>query len=362
MSGVLLLGNGFNYSVLSFLRNKNANEDLIQFTKEICYLWNRFDDIFREIQANFSFSTSEECIEFIYYFLDLIRTIRPPSNVRARNFIDCLNVIRNFIENSVLYSLYDIIIRFMRLETEDFYTRIARFLVEQNSILEDLIKNLSINIFTTNYDGIGEIVFCYNPQRRPREKIQCPDLFSKSACLMDGNIYRYVCFDPLVKHENCLLHLHGSYKFFVHDNRSIKFIRDGCLWFKQQVETGVHMWEEYTPIIVYNAPSLKRKIISRFDILSVYFQIFLDSLEKSEYLIIWGQSLRNDPHILNELQRFLRRFRKIIVIDVNHESVINTLFSEIDYRVKEDIIVKINPESFDSLRDIFIQIQQIMQT
>jgi len=129
--GLLLLGNGFNYSVLNFFKRRNADESLIQFTEEICSLWNRFDKVFEQIQHNLSFSTPEECIEFIYYFLDLIRSIQPPSNIGHSDFVKCLNVIRNFIEESVLYSLYEIIIRFMRLETDDFYKQIAKFFIEQ---------------------------------------------------------------------------------------------------------------------------------------------------------------------------------------------------------------------------------------
>ena len=121
----------------------------------------------------------------------------------------------------------------MRLKTDDFYKQIAKFLIEQEEVLLDLKKELSVKIFTTNYDGIGEMVLCYNPESEYGERIQCPDLFSRSVCLIFDN--KYVCFDPIMDDRDCLLHLHGSYKFFVCNGRSIKLTRIGCQWFKEQI-------------------------------------------------------------------------------------------------------------------------------
>lgn len=93
-------------------------------------------------------------------------------------------------------------------------------------------------------------------------------------------------------------------------------------------------------------------------LLSVYFRAFREELKNAKNLIIWGQSLKNDPHIEEDIKRkfCIRNYfikRNIIIVDTNEQHKIRDLCKGKDINIKF-----INPNDFNDLQNLFDKIYE----
>ncbi|ADC69546.1 hypothetical protein MFS40622_0864 [Methanocaldococcus sp. FS406-22] len=132
--------------------------------------------------------------------------------------------------------------------------------------------------------------------------------------------YKY--FNGIFNRENTnmILHIHGSYKFIRLYEKTVKMTQE---YARQQYENG--NFEVDFPVIIYNNPKIKQKIIERNDVLSKYFEYFKDSLKHCSKFVIWGNSLRTDPHIVEAICQNFDKGKPLYIIDINPDPVIKQL-------------------------------------
>lgn len=303
---VILLGNGFNYSLLDFV---TENDDLKGEIESIINLWNEFDDLIKNITTKFNLGSVEEAIGLIYKsFLILKLTLKESENL---DYDECLPTLKKRYEDAIYQKVLKIIENFVSYEVSGIYRRLLSYLSKDPSPIElfglnnsisgiyNLVRNNKISIYTTNYDALAEMVFSINENGM----IKLPDMFK--FC---GDA-RYVCFyeddffDQLDKPK--FLHLHGSYKFFKYYEQEIKIK-------KEFIKSFIQDNKDYLiPVLIFNAPSKKEQRIRSFRVLSNYNLSFMENISSSSKLIIWGQSLKSDPYLKQCIvDRFINKNNK----------------------------------------------------
>lgn len=311
----VLLGNGFNYSVKDFITDDNLKSEI----GSIISLWKQFDDLIKTKE-----SFTEKTIEDLYKSFALISLVKPFEE--DKKLSGCINALKNKFSENFIKKLWDIIDEFANQENRGFYKHLTNFLYSgdfKNFNLCKMITRNHINIYTTNYDGIAEMIFGYDG-----DKFGLHDGFR--GC--DNESREYVCFNEGIfsnkdSKDPKLLHLHGSYKFFVYNflNRmnymEIKTKKEYLSNFLRTSDKAL-----FEPIVVLNAPSLKEKQVSNFRILKKYFSSFENDLKKSNKLVIWGQSLKSDPHIKKRIEQYFTKdnkdSKKLIIIDTNDNHIL----------------------------------------
>ncbi len=319
MDRVILLGNGFNISLREFVSDENVKEQI----EAIIKLWNEFDKL---VENNKEFI--EKILEDLnksFYILSIIKPFYENGELK-----NCLDKLKEQFHSEFIDRLWDIVFEFIKQENNNFYRELANYfhidLFPKINPYKKISEKGNIDIYTTNYDGIAEILFGYDAkEEQGYNKIKLRDMFR--GC--DG-YPTYVCFSEDGYREDLnepkLLHLHGSYKFYVYDffpywsYKEIKVSRDYLENFVKENKTHLE------PIIILNAPKFKEKQIKNFHILNTYLKVFEENIKKTNTLVVWGQSLENDPHIKKIIdENFINNRdeeRKIIIIDVNENHVL----------------------------------------
>ena len=353
---VWLLGNGFNFAVNSFLSDDSISDDI----KKIIRLWDTFTKLFKDIRSKLGCSNDEEAIQYIYTGIDIIKSIKPWAKIHTtNNFLDCVKLIETFIRDNIDQALYNIILDFIKSECNGIYKKLVSYLYENDPNIWNILDEANSVFFTTNYDGIGEMILAYDPHGE-QHKIKYPDFFSYETCL-SKEYGKFVCFNSSMEASNFLLHLHGSYKFFEYKSQLIKLAHQGCEELLKVFKNGeIKILQEYAPIIVFNAPNLKRSIITRNVILNFYFQLFRRELAGyNNVLIIWGQSLKNDPHLADVILTNFDSLYKIIVIVPNPNQVIDILRERDHNKVMQNSskIIQISKERYSD----FSKLSELLQ-
>lgn len=355
---VWLLGNGFNFAVNSFLHDDLLSDEI----KKIINLWNTFSELFEDIRQKMGCSNDEEAIQYIYSAIDIIKSIKPWAKMQTKNdFLNCIDLVETFIRDNIDLALYNIILEFIKSECNGTYKKIVSYLYENDSNIWNILDGTNSVFFTTNYDGIGEMILAYDPHGKPH-KIKYPDFFLYETCQFT-EYKKYVCFDPSMEVSNFFLHLHGSYKFFEYRGQLIKLAHNGCEELLTLYKKGeIKMLQEYAPIIVFNAPSLKRQIITLNAILNFYFQCLKKELGNDSVLIIWGQSLKNDPHLVDIIYKNFDSLYKIVVILPNPNDVLNILRERDPNRVMQysNKIVQISEQQYNKFNKLSELLQFIL--
>jgi len=210
--------------------------------------------------------------------------------------------------------------------------------------LISLFKNNAVaHFYTTNYDGILDVLL----MRQNSEKRYLEDGFDifkvGRVQTKDGNIWRAYEFTgfykylticngyksdemeykkiknackKILKNRYLIAHLHGSYKFVLTTSGKIYKITKS----ENNHPTG------YLPVIIYNSPVLKENIINQFKVLRCYFKAFKFSLRECSKFVIWGNSLKTDPHIVEAIcKNFDNKEKPLYIIDINPDPVIKQL-------------------------------------
>jgi len=329
MSRVLLLGNGFNNSLLNFVDDLQLNG----YIRQVIGLWHALDE---RLGENFS----ELDLEKVYEAFDVLRMLKFLEKNKV--YDSCFSALQNAVDSELANAIWDIVENFVELEINGFYIRLANYL--NNELFEEFLPvqlaiDSGICIYTTNYDGIAEIVLAYDPNEEDeRKRIKLPDMFGwcheKYNCFSQSSFVRDY-------ERSKLLHLHGSYKFYYYDRLSVKLKRDYINEFRD--------FEE--PIIILNAPSLKKRQIMRYPVLDAYFYSFQLDLKRFNSLVIWGQSLRTDPHILEAIRKSLNDKRKEVekeggrfkfeIVVINLEDELENIVQLIKQKLGSDLSEKV---------------------
>ncbi|WP_421077518.1 hypothetical protein Mjas_07345 [Methanothermococcus sp. Ax23] len=175
------------------------------------------------------------------------------------------------------------------------------------------------HFYTTNYDGILDIMLMRNNGRYLSDGFEA---YNKVEIKFDSEDAWNACkfnlsnFLKSHKNDNIIAHLHGSYKFInTKSGKTRKLIK---------TKDGNHPIGYY-PVIVYNSPILKYDLIEQIDVLKWYFLHFRLSLGECSKLVIWGNSLRTDPHIVDAICQNFDKEKPLYIIDINPKSVIERL-------------------------------------
>ncbi len=337
----ILIGNGFNHHFKSYIDNDELKNEIDHITS----LWNKFDNLVENNGASI-----EEIIENLYRAFAFLSSVKP---FRENEYKECIDLLREKFYIEFIDMLHDIAYEFAKQQLEGFYGQLKSYLCENifdNFVPCEIIKNKKINVYTTNYDGIAEMILGHDGKN-----FQLPDGFRH-----DGN---YVCFNKEAFDEDLkgckLFHLHGSYKFYkLFEYEDYRFAKE--IKFKFENSDSLNEFENnkqnLEPIIILNAVNLKEKQIKNYFSLSMYLSAFEKDLKKSDTLIIWGQSLKNDPHLKDRIKKYYttnneyNEKKRIIIIDTNEN---HTLKEELnDNEVDIKVIQPNNRDFIDILKMI----------
>lgn len=358
---VLLIGNGFLYSLIDFIRSKEIAElhgsnDIDKKLEEIARLWDKFDDIRQKIKTKLGKKVSiEKGIEYIYNFIDIVEKIyNHVYTNRSRdyfNYKSCEDLsfknIRKCIEKFFFKKVTKIVEKFWSDE-KILYPVIIKLISKQSDWDQGkhFLSHIK-NIYTTNYDMVAYAIFksigsTSNKLYDESNFDFFDDMFIDKHIDSRKCSDYYLCFN-INNNDSTprLLHLHGSYRLFkikytgnkegeeikVKEGKYIEFYK--C--FEKKYLSNFDNKDHYNyilPILILNAPGDKKKSIEEYRCLKTYFNLFERDLENENIvnLVIWGQSLKDDPHIFKTIgEKFiyndkkLNKRKKIILIDTDTE-------------------------------------------
>jgi len=352
----ILIGNGFNRLLANLISLDSISERL----SEIAVLYNRFSELFEEIRNEYSLRSEEEAIELFYNALAIVNLVVNNSLTPRESWKVCLDEIKQELDREVMDRIYSVIDEFVSDETTGFYGNLRKelkvygYFIDREPIKQNKEK---LFIFTTNYDGCVDIFFRFNDE----DGFQFNDLFNRRSC--PEYTEEYVCFDDSETPEPPLLfHLHGSYKFFI-KQQGFRYVT-----IKLSDYSSLN-YRNLIPVIIYNAPNMKQELIRKFEVLSTYFGFFKKNLkENTKRLIIIGQSLLSDPHILDAISRSYSNLDEVVIMDIDDqlEIVKNRIYERVIQRSKgNDVLDKFRlintrkikniPEFYDTLEKLIVE-------
>jgi NAD-dependent SIR2 family protein deacetylase len=297
MKVVMLIGNGFNCQIASLIANmseENLPKGLEISLLEILSNLNALsrlgfcpNDTYGVIQPDHSILMKEENIRIIRHFLHSVGLENDSSDwkAEARKYLS-LKIQELIITIGERFRLYQDMggYRDIKKLFRYFGDSFAR-LLEDNNISK-------IHICTTNYDGVLDTLLTTS---RGKDAFLFKDGFGngRSSNLKEIKPASFRLLDRY------LFHLHGSYKFLNLDGETCKI-------------TG--NVKNDNPVIVFNNPDKKERIINRDRVLSAYFDKLKADLKTFDRLIIYGNSLVNEPHIKQAIQQHFNRANTELVI------------------------------------------------
>lgn len=306
---VFLIGNGYNLFLRDYYRERDI--DLSQAIERTCSLWNSFANalsplvgqtpppVAREIRDNDL--NSEQTAQLLYDMLDFATGMQAfTSDTSLRKSVEvpgCTGVCVNSLESLLDSTLYNTIHQFVDDETQGIYGRL--FSAASPGDLQGLQRLFSsisnrTSLFTTNYDGLFDITLGFEGFQQERNEFTYKDGFGSIDDL--PGLYFPSPNSACDNLEHGLrAHLHGSYNFI--QERTTDGFRM-CRKIRRR-EYGVldRLLSAAVPVLVFDAPSRKRTRIDRFPVLMTYYAAFEHSLLHASTLVIFGQSLANDPHL-----------------------------------------------------------------
>ena len=291
MKTILIVGNGFNYMINSWIDNlnedyiKNLNigskEDLKSDISKITVLWKKFNDIFQEIKKNNRNISEEELIRLIYSVIDLFSNLPGLEKIFEPEKIEEL---KNLFSSFLLDKIREIALEFKQHHESTGYKNLKRVFPTFGKDLNEILKSKDIeyfNIFTTNYDGLLDTLLTNHP---------FGFIFSDGFSHFDEK--NLIISSEYIKNDKLICHLHGSYLY------------------KKEFGFTYKMKSNFLntePIMVFNNPDQKEEIIKRDNVLSKYYDILIDNLQSADNLVIFGNSMNNEPHLKNLIKKFGNR-------------------------------------------------------
>lgn len=306
MKIVFLVGNGFNYLIEDIIKhhpfNNGGTPDELKHRREtsqgisdITALWRKFDKVFEDFEAHFQEKgikiSHEDLVRMVYTVINLFSSMPGLSQVLDP---DDIGKLRDIFSKFLLDKIREIADEFMEHHNSGQYGEIRQYLPTfsanvQALFMENGVKK--VNFCTTNYDGILDTLLT----KQPRGFITDDGFRSTTPPSELLDIYP----DYLSSKSLVLTHLHGSYLYTKRFGKTYK--------------TNDYDSND-EPVMVFNDPKMKREIIRADSVLWSYFLKLNSDLKEIDKLIIFGNSMSNEPHIKTLIQKNFNRPNTTIVV------------------------------------------------
>jgi hypothetical protein len=308
MRRVIIVGNGFIYHLndliqaektkfekINNLIGRNGAKNCGQVIGElgrVSNLFNHFDKLQSELKNFFSDKVQyEELFEKLDALLDWYR-----DKNKFKNVIDdkCFDGLEKLVEKIISEKIAPVIKEFEEQELGHAYGDLSRLFngatVGDRVFSEQQVSHDKIGVFTTNYDGF--LVQLLRRSVRENGGFHFTDGFG-------GGRYGkpVVPFEPYFSDSNFIAHLHSSYRIGYKNDELIK------TKLKDEGERNT------MPILVYMNPGKKLEYIMRHYILRRYWDTFKYWVNDASEIVIYGNSLRSDPHIVDLINRAGKRVK-----------------------------------------------------
>ena len=341
MKTVMIVGNGFNYMIESWIRNypdenippsvTESKDKIASRVNEITQLWKKFNEIFKEIKAKNPGIGDEELIRIIYSIIDLFSSLPGLEKVMTS---DQLASLKSLFENFLLDKIKEIALEFKNHHDNTGYKNIKRLFPEFGNHFSQMITNHKLDdfhIFTTNYDGILDTLLTDNPHGF---------IFKDGFGSMGSDELLDFC-DYNIEFDKIICHLHGSYRYKRHYGTTYKL---------------KHNVVNTDPIMIFNNPDMKERIIRRDCVLNRYLDLLKEDISTANKIIIFGNSMVNEPHIKQMINKYGDRKEISIYVCSPNPVQIKT---EIEPYFQYDI-VEVNTTGMTNMNEFFMKFDAII--
>lgn len=353
--------------------------EIKKFLDNIITLCNKHAELFKNFKGyltenNINIGTDEKIIQIITTF----GKIKPNNTVeevyelfsnigytKGESIILIYGVLKYFVimlnikackSVSELYShgidirTKDVGLEFLNMEKNGEYRRFCKFFDENGSFGESLRslipENSNLHIYTTNYDGLLNYLFVDNGNYILNDgfsnhygylKEEYRDYYSKREP------YWFLYYYKVSSTKNLCIPLHGTHKFVLKDGKTYKIKKD------IPKDTS-----KLKPVMVFGNPDKKLELINDDFVLKHYFEIFKESLQNCSKLVIFGNSLKSDPHIVEAILTNFDEKKELIIVDYD-ESCCNSVKDRLNQNIRYNIKFKEteNIKTTDKLLDLF---------
>lgn len=331
MKVVMLVGNGFNCQIASLISNLSVAQlpaNILVNLNVLSRLDYCPDETYGLIKPDHSILLKEENIRVIKSFLHSADLESQPPTWK--------NQAKEYLAAQLQELIIGVGERFWRYQNQGGYRDIKKLfryfgchfagLLEENRISK-------MHIATTNYDGLLDTLLTA-PTGKAAFLFQDGFGNGKSAHLKELKPGRFNFLDRY------LFHLHGSYKFQKREGETYKIA--GNL-------------KNDNPVIVFNNPEVKEHLIQQDKVLSAYFNQLLKDLKTFDRLIIYGNSLINEPHIKKAIyDHFNRPQTDLIICSLHPQEVEKEIKPYYSHRIHTVATRHITSEQ--ALLDLFGQL------
>ncbi|MBB6068038.1 hypothetical protein [Methanococcus maripaludis] len=364
-----LTGNlGQNEEIDKIFKSKNAELKLVleyvkikKFLDELITLCGRPDELFKEFKDSLEEHGIKISDEKIFPILDACCKIKSTSTVseiyeyfksigykkeESFKIIYCLLKSElGELDAEILEILSELLstgsesiatssgTEFLNMEKKGEYNKFYNFFNKNGSFGESLRslipENSNLHIYTTNYDGLLNYLFMDG------KNYILKDGFSDKYTYLNGKYEKYYSEkqpDLLYYYgasimDNLCIPLHGTHKFVLKDEKTYKIGK-----YNIPEDTS-----ELKPVMIFGNPNKKLELIKNDFVLKNYFEIFEKSLKNCSKLVIFGNSLESDPHIVKAILDNFDEKKDLIIVDYNESccnSVKNRLEQNKPYNIK----------------------------
>lgn len=296
----IIIGNGLNYLLEDIVRSYDDTKYPAHFpvtkiqiadsVREITQLWKKFDELFAELKQKAPKLSEEELIRLIYSVLDIFSNIKIFEKVLKQEDVQKIkDVFGQFLVDKVR----QISNEFREHQDSDGYKYLKRLFPSFGADIQKLVDENGIqklNIYTTNYDGILDTLLTGNPYG-----FIFVDGFSKR-----DNPDLLTIWPPYIYDSKMTIsHIHGSYRYIRQYGTTYKLRTNG---------------ENTDPVMVFNNPDFKEEKIKNDNVLGEYYHNLTTDLKESGRLIIFGNSMTNEPHLKDLIKTYFNNEGNTIYI------------------------------------------------
>lgn len=336
---VLLVGDGFNRFVAGCCSDSRVAQDINATSS----LWGHFQDtldglipgapgLIQNDIADHRRNT-ERSAQLLYDMIEFAEgmvALDRSQDLQSTMNLTCDTVCRHSLDQRMHDTLFKVVREFIQDEANGLYGDLLRVnMAGRDGLQEFMAAQVNdLAVYTTNYDGIGDMVLGFEPGQNGQGRFSLTDGFGSLPDGTEGVFFRE---DPgeWTQQWGIRAHLHGSYKFlaqpvFGHGTLYKKLNRQDFGSFDALSEDG-------QPVVVFDAPDRKLSRIDRFRVLREYLNSFEWHLGQAQNLVLFGISLENDPHLAQRIRsRWLGPHsgpadRKLCIIDVTPGDVFHRL-------------------------------------
>jgi hypothetical protein len=350
MNRLFLIGNGFIKHTRNLIINESKESDLIDqynLIHRVASTLNDVSNLFNEItELGDSLRIVLNCKidnETIFEIADNIIAL---YRIQLGEYypIECYNILAEKGQSILERSILPVVRKFEKIERDGIYGDFLR-LISQYQIGDNIKSHYdqcdgNISIFTTNYDGFLEQTLCAS------SGVNGWGFYFKDGFGGFG-IYDLTHHEPNFKTKYFLGHIHSSYRYGWHDGK----------WIKTRLRERKQL--NNFPTLVYSMPKEKMNYIYNNPLLLRYWLEFERRLDQCNEIIIFGNSLRSDPHIKIAIKNTFGKFKKYYVIKNNCDDLSSAEKSF--YGEENVVIINANNINLTNYHVLFTEPNKLIQ-